>query len=98
MREAAMSNRFWKIRGYDGLTLVYERAIPTAALSVAAIKVLLQRLACRHLTDDEVVSSSLRMNADGYSPHLEIQTNGLRNYELMTSGTGYHYTALIDSE
>lgn len=91
-----MSNRSWKICGYDGAREVFQRAVPEGALSESEVIILLQRLASRHLTDDDVVSSSLRKNADDYAVHLEVQRSRGGKYVLMTTGSGHHYIATIE--
>ena len=93
-----MSIRSWKIRGYDGNRQVFERAIPLGSLSDAQVTMLLQRLASRHLTDEEVVSASLRRNAVGYAPHLEVQKNPGGKYAIMTTGSGHHYAAVVEDD
>jgi hypothetical protein len=55
-----MAKRIWKITGYLGDKSIYERAIRNGALSEKAMISPLQRLASRHLSEDEVVSSSLK--------------------------------------
>ena len=57
---------------------------------------LLQRLASRHLTDDEVVSASLRKNADAYATHLEVQRNYGEKYPFMTTGGGHYYSVNVE--
>lgn len=56
------------------------------------VRVLLQRLAARHLTDDEVVDATFGTRHD-----LEISNDtGSKLYSLMTNGTNCRYTATID--
>jgi hypothetical protein len=95
-REDVMTHRHWVVRGYDGLEQTFERAMPEGLLSEAEMKVLLQRLACRHLSDDEVVSSSLRKSAAGYRADLEIKQSHGGRFALMTTGSGNHYTANVE--
>lgn len=90
-----MARRVWLIRGYDGANEVFSRSAP-AALSEAEIRSLLQRLATRHLSENEVISASLRKNFNGYAPHLVVSTIGGKQYGLMTTGSGQHYTATIE--
>ena len=87
-----MSNRVWKIRGFDGMALTFERSIPEGSLSEAEVKVMLQRLVARHLTDGEVVGGSLRQGTAGYRHDFEI----LRARGEMTNGSGMHYTAAVE--
>ena len=56
------------------------------------VRVLLQRLAARHLTDEEVIDATFGTRHD-----LEITTNSnSKLYSLMTTGTDCHYIATID--
>jgi hypothetical protein len=62
------SSGVWLIEGQDGTTTFFRRRLP-GNLSESEIKAIVQRLACRHLTADEVVSASRRK---GYrTTHLE---------------------------
>jgi hypothetical protein len=85
--------RFWRITGYSGIQVEFERTMPYRAFSERAMIELLRRLASRHLTVDEVISSSLRNAREG---HLDVRRNTGGRYALMTTGTGYHYTATVD--
>ncbi|MFA4939413.1 hypothetical protein [Brevundimonas sp.] len=61
----------------------------------------LRRLQARHLTDDEVVDSSLRKNARDRSHHLEITRNQhdmADRFALMTTNSSWHYVAVIETE
>ncbi len=92
----AMTRRHWVIRGYDGSEQTFERALPEGLLSEAEMKIVLQRLACRHLSDEEVVSASLRKNAAGYRADLEVRQSHGGRFTLMTAGTGCHYAATVE--
>jgi len=91
-----MARRCWVIRGYDGSEQAFERSMPEGLLSEVEMKAVLQRLACRHLSDDEVVSASLRKNATGYRADLEIKQSHGGRFTLMTIGSGSHYTATVE--
>ncbi len=88
-------SQMWKIVGYDGGRSVYERIIPYGSVFRSTMILILQRLAARHLDDDEVVDSSLRKNAKEYLNHLEVRENTGGNPAIMTIGTGYYCTASI---
>ncbi len=87
----------WKIRGHDGLVPIFEQTIP-GNLSEREVIALLQRLASRHLSNDEVVSASLRKNAKGYTPHLEVLPNHHGTPGIMTTCGGYNYVATIEDD
>ena len=89
--------RFWVIRGYDSAQLIFERRLPLGSLSEREVGQMLQRLAARDLTCDEVVRSSLRKRAKGYIGHLEIHRDARRagGFCLMTTGNP-HFTATAE--
>ena len=83
----------WKIEGHDGLTKIFETTAPHV-MSENEITTLLQRLACQHLTQLEIVAASLRSNLQGYTallePHVDSGTAG--NFTILV-GQSPHYTA-----
>ncbi|MEA2778568.1 MAG: hypothetical protein QOK29_112 [Rhodospirillaceae bacterium] len=87
-----MAEKMWVIRGYDSDKETFKRTLPVGRLSEAEMITLLQRLASRHLEDDEVVTSSLRKNAAWYTSHLEVRSS---DGALETIGSGHHYTAVV---
>ena len=91
-----MAKLIWKITGYLGDKSIYERVVRKGALSQKAMFALLQRLASRHLSEDEVVSSSLKKDDRDYCSALEIRRNYGGRDALMTTGSGHYYTALVE--
>lgn len=67
--------RFWKIEGYDSTRLLFQNVLPLGYLSEGQMMSLLQRLASKHLTEDEIVAASQRPNSKGYAPLLEPHTD-----------------------
>jgi len=62
--------KVWKIRGWDGDKLIFEREV-AGNLSEPEVSTMLQRLACRHLSDAEIIRASLRKNDPDYAGLLE---------------------------
>lgn len=89
--------KVWKIRGFSGQQLTFEREIPEGSLSEPEVITLLQRLQARHLTEGEIVSASLRKGSAAYRHDFEIQRNQSGKYILMTNGSGVHYTATVEA-
>ncbi len=87
------SKQYWKIEGSDGLNKTFETRLPAGSLSEREIIVLLQRLSARHLDEDEIVSSSLRRNATGYTRHLESQIDQGGRRPTITVGDNPCYVA-----
>jgi hypothetical protein len=90
--------RVWKITGYDGASVLFERTLPESALSEAEMEVLLQRLVAQDLNSSEIVAASLRKNAPEYRSDFEIAKNTGGKYALLTNGSGRHYTAVIEDK
>lgn len=86
--------RYWRIEGYDGLERTFEKVVPVGRVSENAVVVLLQRLASKHLDEDEIVSSSLNRAAAGRTRHLEPQ-RGEGNPRTITVGEGQYYVASV---
>jgi hypothetical protein len=69
-KEAAVTSMFtrprkgqghWRIEGIEGTTTFYEAVLP-GNLNDDEITTIIQRLASRHLTEDEIIGASLRKN------------------------------------
>jgi hypothetical protein len=89
------ADRAWRIEGYDGDQRIFDRTIPVGMISDSELKVLMQRLACRHLSDAEIVAASLRRNSEGYSPLLELSVTSAPGQHVICSGDNPHYIASI---
>ena len=90
-----MSEKVWVITGFESTESVYKHQLPLASLSEAEVVTLLQRLAARHLTPDEVVSASVREDTPGYTNLLEVMPDRGGKYALSV-GHHHHYTATIE--
>ena len=78
---------YWEIRGpVEFITTMPGSMHPSEIVRV------LQRLAARHLSQEEVVAASLRKNFRGYAPHLEQIGRGL---PLHVEGGGSVYVARV---
>lgn len=74
--------RMLRIIGQDGLSApFFQMDIAASALGVGGLQTLLERLASRHLSDDEIVAASLRRNMPGYATHLVIIPPDMRAFE-----------------
>jgi hypothetical protein len=84
----------WRITGYDGATEIYSGEAPSI-LTEEEIATMLQRLAARHLSHEEVVAASLRKNLRGYPGLLEciIDRAGEKGNSVMLGNTNPHYIA-----
>ena len=85
----------WRIEGVDGTTEIFSRSVPN--VEEAEMRTILQRLACRHLTEDEIVSASLRRNMKDYRDDLVIRRMGGKCFGLMTTGTPCYIASLQEA-
>ena len=85
----------WLIQGYKSTQKIYETDLPLASLSESEMIVLLQRLACRHLSEDEIVDASVRKSAKRHNPiPLTIERESTRERFSMSIGHNpYYYIA-----
>lgn len=86
----------WLIQGYDGLEAIFEMEV-SIALSEREIRSLLQHLAARHLTPQEIVAASLRSRMNGYVSLLEVSREN-RTRVILSCGQNPHYVASIHNE
>jgi hypothetical protein len=88
-----MAGRSWRVEGYDGNERFLEKELP-GNLGDNEIIRLLQRLACKNLTHDEILAASLRPKARNYVALLEpeIDDNPSNRYSIRL-GTNPHYVA-----
>ncbi len=80
--------KVWKIKGWDGNSVVFEREM-LGNLSEKEISATLQRLVARNLSNDEVIDASRRKNDPNYSALFERIGSG---YPI-SYGLDPHYTA-----
>lgn len=94
-----MRGKHWLIRGYDGAALQKRWSISFGMMSEKQIIVLLERLACKHLSPDEIMSASMRKGSPGYSALLEARKETTRGRRIIGVGESLHYVAeLLDGK
>ena len=93
----AKVKRFWKIIGRDGANEIFERVCPLGRFSEERMVALLQRLASKSLTEDEIIDASLPKNANCYASHLEPMKNGggPGGRGVISVGRGVYYFASV---
>ncbi len=82
--------RFYEIKVYDGMDLLFEREEPVGRIGERRLRDLLQALVVKHaLTPDEIVDGHLNRNARGYHPLPEVRQDRGEGHHLMC-GDGVH--------
>jgi hypothetical protein len=81
--------RVWRVEGFRGDKPTGMSCQITGGEK--QIRVLLERLAARHLTEDEVIEATFGNRSD---LHIH-QDSGARRFTLMTTGADYHYVASV---
>jgi hypothetical protein len=89
-----MPRKRWLIEGRRGLDPIFEDELPIGSLSEPGMVTLLQRLCCRHLTYDEIVSASVRRNSSRYAPHLEFEKETTRERFTVSVGHNPWFSAI----
>ena len=85
----------WKVLGWNGTEMIYEGEFQSGSYTEKKMVTFLQRLACRHLTPDEIASAS-RKRRKGEDYGLLEPSRDTSNERLTLSvGVGPHYTATI---
>ena len=85
-----MRKKDWIIDGYDGVNVRWQGRAPSN-LTESEMIAILQRLVARHLTEDEILASSLRRYHVDYQPLLEP----LKSEAVISVGENPHYTARL---
>ncbi len=78
----------WIIRKYESNALKWEKVLP-GNMSNKRVEAVLQRLVCRNLSTDEILSSSLNAETPGRTSHLDRVGSGT----LFIYGRNPYYTA-----
>jgi hypothetical protein len=81
---------FWRIEGYKQFDRVFQTRLP-GNMSESEIVTIIQRLACRHLSEEEIVQASLRKNrrTSLLEPLIGRPPNGHRTTISIDHGTDY---------
>ena len=89
-----LGKRSWKIEGREGAELFWEQELP-GSLGEKRIIELLQRLASRHLTEDEIVSCSLPQKSSCYRPLLEPQIDAKGRGPICVGGNPFYFATFV---
>ncbi len=85
-----MQKRFYEIKVYDGMNLLFEREESVGRIGERRLRDLLQALVVKHaLTPEEIVDGHLNRNARGYHPLPEVRQDRGEGHHLMC-GDGVH--------
>lgn len=91
------ARKTWQIRGYDSLEKIYSREIPYSHLSERQLIEVLRRLVSRHLTEGEIIASSLNGRAKARSCLLEANVDDKGYGTMYSCGTNPYYHAWYDA-
>ncbi len=85
-----MPKRFYEIKVYNGMELLFERQEPVGLIGPQRLRALLQALVLKHaLTPEEIVDGHLNRNARSYRPLPEVRQDAGEGHHLMC-GDGVH--------
>jgi hypothetical protein len=88
------------VQGFKSTHKTFEADLPLGSLSEREMVVLLQRLACRHLSEEEIVDASVRKSSVRHNPiPLEIEREATAERFSMSIGHNpYYYIASAQPE
>jgi hypothetical protein len=88
--EALSVKPFWLIEGYERFDRFFQTQLP-GHMSDEEITTIIQRLACRHLSEAEIVAASLRKGkrTSLLEPLIGKAPHGLRTVISINHGTEY---------
>ena len=82
--------RYWKIQGWDGTTLLFERKVLAGQVTDRSMKMLLRALVAKiSLTEDEIINSYAKKNTKIYHNHLEVKHLGVESCKLICGDNPY---------
>ncbi len=93
-RANTKTRKFWKIEGYDGTSLMFKTELPLSAMSTKKMLSLLQRLACMHLNEKEIIASTLSPKSKKYVRLLEPLINQ-NNPNSISVGENPYFIATV---
>ena len=83
--------RFYEIKVYDGMELLFEREEPVGRIGEVRLRALLQALVVkRTLTLEEIDDGHLNRNARGYHPLPEVRQDHGEGQRQLMCGDGVH--------
>ncbi len=86
-----MQKRFYEIKVYDGMELLFEREEPVGRIGEGRLRHLLQALVVKHaLTPEEIVDGHLNRKAPAYRPLPEVRQDGEEGRHQLMCGDGVH--------
>ena len=89
------SSRTWNVVGWSGTKKIFEQTFRHSEFSDKQMKLLLQRLLCRRMSDQEIVNATIRRRkGEGYG-FLEVQSERTSDRFIMSVGDTPHFTAVI---
>ena len=92
-----MSKRYWRIRGYDGLTQIFERKVAVGQITESRIQELLKVLVAKAgLTSDEIIGAYAKRRTEIANEFLRVQKDG--PYPSYSCGSNPTFTADVVDE
>nr|WP_319948218.1 hypothetical protein [uncultured Shimia sp.] len=93
--QMSASLRTWSVVGWNGTKKIYEQTFRHSEFSDKQMKLLLQRLLCRRMSEQEIVNATMRRRrGEGYGV-LEVQSERTSDRFIMSVGDTPHFTAVV---
>jgi len=89
--------KYWKIQGWDGTNLLFERKVLLGQVTERSMKELLRTLTARiALSEDEIISSYAKRRTKTYYNHLEVTRPKAGSF-MLSCGDGPFVTATVEN-
>ena len=89
--------KYWLIRGYDSLTLIYEKQVACGQLTDEQVKALLKALVAKAgLTFDEIIGAYAKKRTKIANDLLLVERDG--PHPIFTCGTNPHFMAELRTQ
>lgn len=91
----AASSRAWSVVGWNGTKKIYEQTFRHSEFTDKQMKLLLQRLLCRQMSEQEIVNATMRRRKGEGHGVLEVQSERTSDRFIMSVGDTPHFTAVV---
>lgn len=88
----------WIIQGFQASEQTFHRTVSADAMSLSEVSILLQRLAARDLSFDEIFATSLRANNPDFSPALRPRMTSKDHFTVSVGTDPLYIATLVPSE
>lgn len=92
-----MAKKYWRIKGYDSLNLIFEKTIPVGCITSSQLMELLKCLAAKEgLSYNEIIGGYVKRKTRLANVHLDVHKETM--YPAYMCGAEPHFVAFVVDE